>query len=403
MALISRGKNRWELQVSLSPTMKQRDDGTFKKVYPKKSKIFLGSKSAAKRELIKFEAEVRGSTGSKLTVAEIVNMYRDDVFKKIKRGELKKSAEQSMHAALYKHIVPALGAIKIQALTADDIQKFIDSMIDDYKAKTIRNIASVLNSVLKFARMDLKLISDDLMSQVRLPKARRSEVEYYNAEETDIIVEKIMLLSPDDPYKSAFLLCLLGGLRRGECAGINIDDVNFETCEIKIQREREIIVKQGIVEDTPKTAAGYRIIVYSREVIDVIKELLEHQDEMRKKFGRRWIESGALLKCTETAIAAGAVPGSPLSPAAISKQWKRFTKKNNIPHKSLHKLRHTHASLIKDMQGVNDTTMQQHMGHADVSVTHAVYSHAFRNKDDEIANEISKRYFEGKNDENDKK
>ena len=28
MALINRGKNRWELQVSLSPTMKQRDDLT---------------------------------------------------------------------------------------------------------------------------------------------------------------------------------------------------------------------------------------------------------------------------------------------------------------------------------------------------------------------------------------
>lgn len=403
MALISRGKNKWELQVSLSPTMKQQPDGTFKKVYPKKSKMFTGSKSAAKRELIKFEAEAKGSTGSKLTVAEIVDMYRDDVLKKIKRGELKKSAEQSMHAALYKHITPNLGAIKIQALTADDIQKFVDSLIDNYKAKTIRNIASVLNSVLKFARMDLKLISNDLMSQVRLPKSHRAEVEYYNADETDIIVEKIMLLSSDDPYKSAFLLCLLGGLRRGECAGININDVNFETCEIKIQREREIIVKQGIVEDTPKTGAGYRTITYPREVIDVIKELLEHQEEIKQKFGRRWVESGALLKCTETAIAGGAVPGSPLSPAAISKQWKRFTAKNNIPHKPLHKLRHTHASLIKDMQGVNDTTLQQRMGHADVSVTHAVYSHAFRNKDDEIANEISKRYFEGKNDENDEK
>ena len=47
-----------------------------------------------------------------------------------------------------------------------------------------------------------------------------------------------------------------------------------------------------------------------------------------------------------------------------------------IPYKSLHKLRHTYASLLID-NGTNPKVLQKALGHQDITMSLGTYAHAY--------------------------
>lgn len=58
----------------------------------------------------------------------------------------------------------------------------------------------------------------------------------------------------------------------------------------------------------------------------------------------------------------------------LNSQFKRFLEKNNMPHLTLHGLRHTYASILMD-NGVGIKTISAQLGHCNIGVTGDIYLH----------------------------
>lgn len=90
--------------------------------------------------------------------------------------------------------------------------------------------------------------------------------------------------------------------------------------------------------------------------------------------------------------------GEPIHPQSVSRWFERFCERNDLPKISLHKLRHTSASILIG-SGASITTVSQRLGHSQVSTTLDVYSHQIKQRDAAAAEDLGKVLYFGKNTE----
>lgn len=90
---------------------------------------------------------------------------------------------------------------------------------------------------------------------------------------------------------------------------------------------------------------------------------------------------------------------TPMHPDSITAWTYDFIKKYDLPKFSPHSLRHTNASLLI-ANGVNIPTVSKRLGHANVSTTTKIYSHAIQSADEKAADILAEKLNPLKNNEN---
>lgn len=180
-------------------------------------------------------------------------------------------------------------------------------------------------------------------------------------------------LSEDDLNAKLIIgLGALAGLRRGEMAGLKWSNVSIEEDDAYI-RIKAAIVKDGKKEfvKAPKTAAGDREIPIPGTLADILKEVHVEYLKNKLRLGKDFADEGYVLVSEK---------GVHYTPSTIDNHYRRRQRKINeatgIPVLSLHKLRHTYATLLID-GGANPKVVQKNLGHEDVTLTLGLYSHAY--------------------------
>ena len=80
----------------------------------------------------------------------------------------------------------------------------------------------------------------------------------------------------------------------------------------------------------------------------------------------------------------GDIEGNWLKPECISDRWRDVIKRRKIPKVTFHALRHSHASALI-AAGLDVVNVSRRLGHASPALTLGVYSHLFKNNDEEAA------------------
>ena len=258
------------------------------------------------------------------------------------------------------HLAPALGKYHLKRLSVPIVQAFLNGKLGaGLSVRNVQIMRQALSAALSRAVRE-ELITRNVAQLVELPAWEPSVVVPWTPTEALAFFQAAI----DDPLYPAFVLLLLYGLRRGEVLGLRWQDIDFETQIIHVRQQ--IHRSQGQLRIGPvKTRAGSRDLPLLGLARGALLARKEQQQADRMKLGSAWADTG-LVFTTRT--------GRPIEPRNLVRSFVRIRDSHGIQKIRVHAIRHTTASLLKDL-GVPARDTQIILGHAHISTTQQIYTH----------------------------
>ena len=274
-----------------------------------------------------------------------------------------------------KYIIPLLGDIKLCDIRPIHIQNYVDNLLDLLTPQTIKVHLNILNLALKRAYR-LKLIKENVVQFVEVPKNKKYKNEIYNAEDMKKLLEKSRETSLELPIILASGL----GLRISEILGLTWNNIDFNDFTITIDKIT-VRDKGQVILKEPKTESSIRTISAPKEIILILKQL--KKDRLAAKL--RGEKSHRELIFYDKNL-------NPIAQDVLSKKFRYFLQENNLKHIRFHDLRHSHVTMLIDAK-VPIKVISERVGHSNVNTTLNIYSHALREMDQEASDKISDTLF----------
>ena len=240
--------------------------------------------------------------------------------------------------------------------------------------KTVLHHHRLISRILANAKRE-RLIPFNVASEhMQPPKVRRKEAKYLDDEQARQLVD-LLFDEPDIRIRTAILISLYTGVRRGELCGLEWKDIDKNKGIINIVRASQYQRGKGIVTVPTKNASSERAIKVPHIVFEILDEYREYYNSFRKQLGTAWTETDRLF------VRFDKMPGTPINPDTINFWLDSFIKKNGLEHFTPHSLRHTFATL-QISAGVPIRVLQARTGHAQASTLVNIYSHAIKSADE---------------------
>ncbi|MBV6713981.1 tyrosine-type recombinase/integrase [Paenibacillus chitinolyticus] len=272
------------------------------------------------------------------------------------------------------HIRPRIGSIKLQCLDDHTCQQFVNDMHrDGFARNTIDRVVSVLKQSLDKA-VDLKLMKQNPMRKVALPRAVRKEAAVWTVEQANTFLRK----TRNSRYHCAYSLALLTGMRQGEILGLRWKDIHFGK---KILTVNQRLTNYGkSIKSGAKTSAGVRTISLPDRLIQVLNKQREHYERVKKERGSRFIDMDLVIF--------NLTNGKTVYPSNLTKRYKQDVSLAGLPHIPFHSMRHTHATMLIE-QNIHVKLISERLGHSKIGVTLDIYSHVSPSMQREVADRIN--------------
>jgi integrase len=234
--------------------------------------------------------------------------------------------------------------------------------------KTILHHHRLISAILEKAKRERLIPYNVAREHATAPKVQHKEAAYLDDEQARDFLA--LLLNEDDiRAKTALILLLFTGARRGELCGLSWPDIDVEKNIINIVRASQYQSKQGIVEVPTKNTSSIRAVKVPAFVFELLGQYRTWWNEKRLLFGKDWQGKEQRLFIQEE--------GKPINPDTINFWMNKFISKHHIEHITPHGLRHTFATL-QISAGVDIRTLQARTGHAQASTLVNIYSHAIK-------------------------
>ncbi|HHJ7667328.1 TPA: tyrosine-type recombinase/integrase [Streptococcus pyogenes] len=273
---------------------------------------------------------------------------------------------------LNRHIMPTLGNMKVDKITASDIQMLINRLSKYYVNYTA--VRSVIRKVLQQGVL-LGLIDYNSARDIILPRKQpnaKKKVKFIDVSDLKSFLEHLETSQHKryNLYFDAVLyqLLLSTGLRIGEACALEWGDIDLENGTIAINKTYNKNLK---FLSTAKTQSGNRVISVDKKTLRSLKLYQMRQRQLFNEVGARVSE---VVFATPTRKYFNAsVRQSALDTRCKEAGIERFT---------FHAFRHTHASLLLNA-GISYKELQYRLGHANISMTLDTYGHLSKDKEKE--------------------
>lgn len=350
-----RKDGRWEARVTVG-----RNPGTGA---PIRRSVYGDTQKIVRQKMTAIQSEVDRGTyqaPSKITVAA----WLEEWMATFCANRVKPLTYQSYETIIRRHIVPAIGAVKLQALRGSHVQRIYNAMKDaGLSAKTVKNVSAVLHKALSMAYKQ-GLIQGNPCDAAELPKAGRHEI----APLTDADIPRFLSAIDSHPMRNAYALCLFAGLREGECLGLSWKQVDFERGRITVSQQLQHGKTKGSQYYVAPTTKSGRARTIEPPAI-----AFEYLRAERVKQLENRLQALAIWNNPHDLVFTDASGGNyPLS--TFYKQFKQIAASIGRPDARPHDLRHT-AATVAIASGADVKSVQDMLGHATASFTLNVYAH----------------------------
>jgi integrase len=273
------------------------------------------------------------------------------------------------------HIVPAIGATKLSAMTAPSVQAFADELAKTQSRAMVKKIIGSLSMIFTDAVRRGRAATNPVREvRVKLPKRDKGRPEMPTTAELQAILKATPAKHKPLIYTAAFT-----GLRASELRGLPWSDVDLDAGEIHVTQRADPYNKIG----SPKSDAGTRTVPIGPTVVALLREWKKTcpkgEHDLVFPNGAGNIESHAnMLQRIFWPIQLSAG-------VAIDTGEKDENGKPILEAKySLHALRHA-AAAMWIAQGVTAKRIQALMGHASIQQTFDQYGYLIEKRDDDKA------------------
>jgi integrase len=268
----------------------------------------------------KFSAPTRGAVQKKLnealnkqqtgydispqnqTVGQFLKYWVDSVVP----GRTKPKTEKFYRYVTGIHLIPTLGKIQIQKLSAQHVQAFINDRLSTAKlarakklkkqpelvevevqppvmlsARSVRHIHRTLCTALETA-VKHGIVQRNVATLVDPPRVAKAEMRFLSVDQA----RAVLAAAADEPLYALYATILSLGLRLGEALGLSWNDVDFSKGRIKVWRALQRV--DGVMELLePKTEGSHRRIDLPAVTIAALRE-----HRIRQGLAREWAGSG---------------------------------------------------------------------------------------------------------------
>lgn len=274
-----------------------------------------------------------------------------------------------------RHIIPHLGEVALDELTALVIQKHITYLSTRGNLKTGKGLAAnSVNAIITVVQSSLKTayalgyVKEYVGDKIKRPKIQEKKVECFSSVEQKRIESYVL---KGNPKLFGIVLCLYTGVRIGELLALEWTDIDLSKSELYINKTcHDGKDKNGVftrIVDTPKTASSIRTIPLPRQIIPLLREIKKNSHSIYV------ISNGE----------------KPIAIRSYQRSFELILKKLNIPHRGFHSLRHTFATRALEC-GMDVKTLSEILGHKNPTVTLNRYAHSLMEHKKEMMNKLGK-------------
>ncbi len=310
-----------------------------------------------------------------ITVQQLCEEYES-----IKRHEVRETTLDKTHQILKRHVLPALGNVKINKLNKSVLQQWkTDISKKTFSTKTKQNIYGEFRALLNYAvkmeyipRNPLTLVGNfrDVYFE-----SKRDKIHYYTPEQ----FKKYITTAKKDCTKLSdwcfyvfFNIAYYTGMRKGEINALKWSDIDGDI--IHVRRSIAQKIKGSDIETPPKNKTSYRDLQAPLPLLQILNEHKQRQMTL-EGFSEDFRVCGG-ARC--------------LRDTSIDKYNRKCAELSCLPHIRIHDFRHSHASLLAN-NGINIQEIARRLGHSKIEITWNTYSHLYPRENEramEILNKI---------------
>jgi integrase len=346
------GRQRWVAVIDIDAYLGLPCTGRRRRktLYAKTRNEVLTKKRAFERQL---DAGLSPAP-ERMTMADLFDRFLADGLD----PSLAETTVDNYRWAIESHLRPALGSLRVSAVTAVDVERLLRAAHDQGLAlNTRKRIRHCLGTVLDFAGRN-GWVARNVVEFTRNPRG--------DAPERDVIsrdaIARLLPVLADERLGALYLLCLTIGVRQEEARGLRWQDVDLDTGTVHIT----VAMKHrrgGDAFGPTKTRRSVRSVAVPSQVIDALHRHRIQQDRERDDARATWRDHD-LVFATQV--------GTPLDPSNIRRDWRRVCERAGIAYVTPRNLRRSAATALSEL-GVPLEQIADVLGHKGTRMTGEVY------------------------------
>lgn len=334
---------------------------------PKRQYFYGNTKAEVLEKMNAVKADIQKGTyiePNKITVAQRMDIWINNYM----RHTLRAKTWDNYNTQINKHIIPALGHLKLTQVKTVNIQKLYNDKLSGGRAdgkqgglspKSIRYIHTVIHSSFQQAYRE-RLININPADAARLPRLIKSEMRTLDIDG----MKKFLSAAKTSKHYASYVLELSTGLRRGELLGLRWKDIDLQAGTVSVVQNL-VRTNNGLIFQEPKTKLSQRTINIPDNVVKGLKVHKAKQSQEKLLLGQDY-RNNDLVFCNEL--------GDPLDPRSYTRHFERIIERAGIEKMCFHDLRHTFAT-ISLQEGLPMNYIQETLGHYSPAFTMSAYQH----------------------------
>ena len=281
-----------------------------------------------------------------------------------KRVRVRQSTFIGYQLIVNRFILPTFTGKRLDDIKPINVRAWQNGMIKmDYSLRYLRKIDAVLSSIFEFAVRFYGMRSNPSKQVGSVGSSESKRINFWTLDEFTKFIGKVY----DKRMHLVFDILYWTGMRIGELLALTPKDFDPEASVLRINKSYHRYHGQDLISP-PKTPKSKRTVFIHQSLNEEILEYLSENKQIR--------EEDRMF---------------PVSSDSVRDILTRRSKTAGVKRIRIHDLRHSHASLLINMN-ITPLMVSERLGHEKVETTLNIYSHLYPDTQQKLANALEEQY-----------